>query len=220
MKSTKTYAEKKISRINVKETAERQFKDFIDSLKKKFGSVKEISAVVLFGSFARGDYSKRHSDIDVMIFLDKEKKNQSLEERVRKKIVELSLGMELPVHILFQYKSLEEEDKSLMKTIAKEGKVIFSRKMLVISDDVLGLKEFFLIKFDSAGVNPVIKNKLQRFLYGYIMKGKKYHGIVDDEKVISAGKGAVMVHQDLVKKVLLFVNGIGIKAAQKGKFYR
>lgn len=216
----KTYAEKKISKIDVEETIKEQFESLIVSLKKKLPSVKEINTVVLFGSFARGDYSIRHSDVDIMIFVDKEKKDTKLEEKIRKKVIDLSLGKELSVHPLFQYKSLEDEDKTLMQTIAKEGRVIFSRKTLVISNDILGLKEFFLIKFDSAGIKPVTKNKLQRFLYGYTMKGKRYQGIVDDDKVISAGKGAVIVHQDLVKKILLFVNGIGIKAVQKGKFFR
>jgi len=220
MKSSKTYAEKKISRINVEETIKGQFESLIVSLKKELSKIKEINAVVLFGSFARGDYSIRHSDVDIMIFLDKEKKDTNLEERIRKKVVGLCIDKELSAHTLFQYKILEEEDKSLMRTIAKEGKVILSRKTLVISDEVLGLKEYFLVKFDSAGVKPIIKNKLQRFLYGYTMKGKKYKGIVDGEKVISAGKGAVIVHQDLIKRILLFVNGIGIKAVQKGKFYR
>ncbi len=204
----------------MEETIKGQFESLIVSLKKELSKIKEINAVVLFGSFARGDYSIRHSDVDIMIFLDKEKKDTNLEERIRKKVVGLCIDKELSAHTLFQYKILEEEDKSLMRTIAKEGKVILSRKTLVISDEVLGLKEYFLVKFDSAGVKPIIKNKLQRFLYGYTMKGKKYKGIVDGEKVISAGKGAVIVHQDLIKRILLFVNGIGIKAVQKGKFYR
>ncbi len=66
----------------------------------------------------------------------------------------------------------------------------------------------------------MIKNKLQRFLYGHIIKGKRYRGIVDDEKVLSAGKGAIIVPQEMLKKVLLFAQKIGIEAFQKAKFYK
>ena len=82
------------------------------------------------------------------------------------------------------------------------------------------MRSLFLIKFDATNLKPIIKNKLQRFLHGYSVKGKKYKGIVDDETVLNAGKGAIIVPQEMLKKVLLFAQGIGVKAAQKAKFYR
>ena len=155
-----------------------------------------------------------------MVFLEVEEKDQKLEEKILKKVVNLNLGKELNVHTIFQYKKVEEEDKSLMLTIAKEGKVLFSKKTIMISGEVLGLKNYYLIKFETAKVKPVIKNKLQRFLHGYIIKGKRYQGIVDGEKVLSAGKGAIIVPEELLKKILLFAQNIGVKAVQKGKFYK
>ena len=220
MKSNKTYAEKKIAKIDVKETIQKQFKELVNSLEKELSKIKEINSVVLFGSFARGDYSVRHSDLDIMVFLEVEEKDQKLEEKILKKVVNLNLGKELNVHTIFQYKKVEEEDKSLMLTIAKEGKVLFSKKTIMISGEVLGLKNYYLIKFETAKVKPVIKNKLQRFLHGYIIKGKRYQGIVDGEKVLSAGKGAIIVPEELLKKILLFAQNIGVKAVQKGKFYK
>lgn len=219
MKSHKTYGEKKISKIDIKENLKQQLRDLMSLLKKELSKIKEINAVVLFGSFARGDYSIS-SDIDIMVFIDKIEKNQKLEEKIRKKNINLSLGKELSVHTLFQYKKLDEEDKTLMLTIANEGQVLFAKKTLIISDNILGLKSYFLIKFDTSNIKPVIKNKLQRFLYGYIIKGKRYKGIVDGEKVLNAGKGAIIVPGEMLKKVLLFAQGIGVKAAQKAKFYK
>ncbi|MFH1683099.1 MAG: nucleotidyltransferase domain-containing protein [Candidatus Woesearchaeota archaeon] len=220
MKSTKTYGERKISKIDPQEFLKQQFGLLIDILKKELPKFKEINATVLFGSFARGDYSLRHSDIDIMIFLNKLEEDRTLEEKIRKKIISLNLGQELNVHILFQYLRIGEEDKSLMLTVADEGKVIFAKETLVISNELLGLKSYFLIRFDTAQAEPVVKNKLQRFLHGYTIKGKKYIGIIDEERVLSAGKGAIIVPQELLKKVLFFAQQIGIKAVQKAKFYR
>lgn len=215
-----TYGEKKINKIDLKDSFKQQFEEIVILLKKELSKVKEINATVLFGSFARGDYSVRHSDLDVMIFIDENEMDKNLEEKIRQKIINLSLGKELVVHTIFQYKKLDEEDKSLMLTIANEGQVLFAKKTIIISNNILGLKSYFLIKFDTAKVEPVIKNKLQRFLYGYIIKGKRYEGIVDGEKVLNAGKGAIIVPEDMLKKVLFFVQNLGIKAVQKAKFYK
>ena len=215
-----TYGEKKIRKMDINAKLEEQFNSLMNSLKKELIKIEEISAVVLFGSYARGDYSLRHSDIDIMIFIDKDKKDLKLEEKIRKIIIKLSLDKDLSVHTLFQYKKIEEEDRSIMLTIANEGKVLFAKKTLVISDNILGLKGYLLIKFDTAGVKPVIKNKLQRFLYGYTIKGKRYKGIVNGETILNAGKGAIIVPEETFKKILHFSQSIGVKAVQKAKFYK
>lgn len=216
----KTYGEKKISRIDLKEVLKQQFNMLASSLKKELYKIKEINAVVLFGSFARGDYSVKHSDLDIMIFIDKIEKQPKLEEKILKKIINLNLGKEISMHTLFQYKKIEKEDKSLMLTIANEGRVLFAKKSLVLSKNILGLKNYFLIKFDVANTKPVVKNKLQRFLHGYTIKGKHYKGVVDEEAVLSAGRGAIIVPGTMLKKVLIFAQGIGVKAVQKAKFYK
>ncbi|MEW5897146.1 MAG: nucleotidyltransferase domain-containing protein [Nanoarchaeota archaeon] len=220
MKSLKNYGQKKLSEIDLNQATKKQFEELIISLKSELQKIEAVNALILFGSFARGDYSFRHSDLDLMLFLDKTEKDGKLEEELRKKILQLSLEKKINVHTLFQYKKIEEEDRSLMLTIGREGLVILARKSLVISNNLLGLKECYLIKFDTSGINPVSKNKLQRFLYGYKVKGKKYLGAVDGEKIIPAGKGAILVSGELVQKILLFSQQIGIKAVQKGRFYR
>lgn len=216
----KSYAEKKLEKIENIDIIKEQFEEIVIKIKRDMHKIKKINAVVLFGSFARGDYSARHSDIDIMIFLDEEKKDSKLEEKILNKIINLNLGKLISVHTLFQYKRVKTEDAGLLLTIAEEGRTLLSRKSIVISKDILGLKSIYLIIFDSKDVDQVMKNKLQRFLHGYIVKGKKYNGIVDNEKVISAGKAAIIVPKELLDKILLFADSIGIKAKQGGRFYR
>ena len=220
MKYNKNYGEKKLSKIDVDESTKTQFEKLIESLKKELSKINSVNALILFGSFARGDYSLRHSDVDLMLFLDKNEKDEKLEEDIRKRIIRQNLEMGFNIHTLFQYKKLEEEDQSLMLTIGKEGQVLFARKSLVISNNLLGLKEYILMRFEVAKIEQVAKNKLQRFLYGYKIKEKKYLGIIDEEKVFSAGRGAILVPQEMVQKMLILSQSIGVKAVQKGKFYR
>lgn len=214
------YAEKKLEKIKDSEIIKEQFEQIITKTKKELYNIKEIDAVVLFGSFARGDYSERHSDIDMMIFLDSKEKNTKLEEKIRKKIINIGLGKLVTVHTIFQYRRIEEEDKSLLLTIADEGKTIFSKKSIIINEDIVGLKSNYLIKFDTTAADQIKKNKLQRFLYGYKVEDKKYEGIVDGEKVISAGKGAIIVPQEMVSKIVLFAESIGVKAVKAGRLYK
>jgi len=219
MKS-KTYAQKKLCEIDIKETLEKQANLIISSLRKELQKIKEINSVVLFGSFARGDYSLKSSDIDIMVFLDREQKDAKIEAKVLNEVIKINLDKEITIHTLFQYKKIEDEDKSLMLTISTEGKVLFARKSIVISQNLLGLKDYYLIHFDTTNTSQVTKNKLQRFLYGYKVKDKKYNGIIDGETVFCAGRSAVLIPQNMLRKIQLFSKNIGVNAIQKGKFYR
>ncbi len=209
-----------MSKINVQENIVQQHEEFIGLIRKGLEPIPEINAVVLFGSYARGDYSLRHSDVDLMVFLDKEQKDLMLEEKIRRKVIEAGFGKELSPHVVFQYKTVEEDDKSLLVTIAREGKVLFARRTIIISQNQAGLTAYILVRFDTTGCAPVVKNRLQRFLYGYLVKGKRYRGIVDEQKVLSAGKSAIMVPEELYKKVLHLAQRIGVKAISKWRFYK
>ena len=83
----KSYAEKKLEKIKSLDIEKEQFEEIVLKIKRELCKIKKINAAVLFGSFARGDYSARHSDMDIMIFLDEEKKDSKLEETILKKII-------------------------------------------------------------------------------------------------------------------------------------
>ena len=92
-----------------------------------------------------------------MVFIDKADEDKELEEKILKKVIQMNIGKELDIHTIFQYKKIGEEDKSLMLTIADEGRVLFSKKTIIISKNLLGLKSCYLIKFETAKLNPVVK---------------------------------------------------------------
>ncbi|HLC71381.1 MAG TPA: nucleotidyltransferase domain-containing protein, partial [Candidatus Nanoarchaeia archaeon] len=54
-----------------------------------FPNLKEILVVFLYGSVARGDYSLRHSDLDLFIVL----KNKLVNEKVKERLDELILPL-------------------------------------------------------------------------------------------------------------------------------
>lgn len=84
----------------------------------------------------------------------------------------------------------------------------------------MGIRPYLLLRFNTTNLPPVKKNKLQRFLYGYKGKRKRYQGLVDGEQVISAGQGAIFVPEEMSKKILILAREMGIPVQQKGRFYR
>ena len=214
------YIEKKLKRVDVSDTVKAQFEEMVSSLGKLLYKFEKINAVILFGSYARGDYSVRHSDLDIMIFLDENEKDIGLESKILKKIMEINLGKLVSIHTVFQYKSVKEEDSSLLLTISNEGKTLFARKSVVINDKILGLKSYHIIVFDTSGLDQVKKNRLHRFLHGYSANGKKVKGLIDGEKVFAAGKGAIVAPEETANKVILFADKVGIKSKRAGKFYK
>jgi len=79
--------------------------------------------VILFGSHARGQ-AKEESDWDVLILIDKPKKNRSVEEIYRNEIFQLELELGEPIST-FIYSKKDWEKKyvltPLYQNIKKEG---------------------------------------------------------------------------------------------------
>ncbi len=69
-------------------------KDFILETRKVLGN--SIKKIILYGSYARGDYNK-NSDIDIMILIDLEdEKTEEIEER----LVDIAYEIELKTKVM------------------------------------------------------------------------------------------------------------------------
>jgi len=86
----------------------------ISKLVEKLKEIKEVRAVILFGSYARGE-QKPYSDIDICVFTEK-----NTDERIKEKILSysskefhLSIFWDLPLNFRFR--------------VFKEGKILFVR---------------------------------------------------------------------------------------------
>ena len=89
---------------------ERKISDIV----KKLKGIKDVKAVILFGSYAKGE-QKPYSDIDICVFTDK-----NVDEGIKEMILSysskdyhLSIFWDLPLNFRFR--------------VFKEGKVLFAR---------------------------------------------------------------------------------------------
>jgi len=183
------------------------FSGVVGELQKSFMTFKEILTVYVFGSAARGDYSKRHSDFDLFIVVKTDKAAVSLQERINKVIIPIGLKNGVKVHTEYQGTKIRKEDVSLIKKMIEEGKVIYSSGVFVFDSIQLGLKQYILYDIS-------LKNAPQKTLFSKILHGRKssyysgkkkvtksYSGIAEGSKIILVGRGAMMVESELRKEI-------------------
>ena len=222
-----TQLKKKLGEIVPLEKRKEKFHQALQEMVSILKKEKTISAVILFGSMARGDFSPLHSDIDLFVIIDEKKEVSSLEKELSMKAIGTGNKYKATIHLTFQYLKAKKEDQSLLRKLAGEGKVLYCKDILIISKELLGLKPFELIIFDTKDATQLQRTKFSRFLHGatlWYKKGgekviKKYSGIADNQSVFEAGKGALLISIDKVEKFQELAEEMGIKVKSKGLFY-
>ncbi len=223
-----TQLQKRWKEIEPLELRKEKFGQALKEVSSALQKHKKILVVILFGSVARGDFSPRHSDIDLFVFIDEKEPNQKLEQELNALAIGTGNKYKITIHLTFQYLQSTGEDQSLLKKIIQEGRVLFSRDILVISKDILGLKPYELIIFNTEKATQLQRTKFSRFLHGaslwYKKRGQKivrnYPGIIDRQTLFKAGRGALLIAADKVAKIQELAEEMGITVKSEGTFYR
>jgi predicted nucleotidyltransferase len=186
-----------------------------------FEAEKDIIAVYLFGSVARGDFSIRHSDLDLFVILDQRKPLSKTVKQMENTIKGIAFQEGVRAHLEFQGLEVNDEDRSLLRKVMEEGRLIFSRGFVAFDKYKIGLKPFLLYHFSV--INKENRARFSQILHGYTSfyykdttTGKKlskekilkeYKGIIDGRDIIEAGKGALLVAKEKEKYITkLFVD--------------
>jgi predicted nucleotidyltransferase len=150
-------------------------KDFEESLNfivSEFKKIKEILSIVLFGSYLRDDFSVKHSDLDLMIFIDKNKPNEILE--YEEKFYKISSKSKVKIHLTFIYKNETKESSLIRYNALKTGKIMFERKKIFFTKKDFDLEEVYLVNYDmrklSTSKKFIVKTSLT--------KSKKFSDLV------------------------------------------
>ncbi len=192
--------------------AEDALNEFVQELPK----IKEVIAVFLYGSLVRGEYSKRHSDIDLLMVINKKKIPSRLMDKIEMIVSQLNAKHKVRIHPEYQGLTIKEEDKSLLRKMFEEGKVIYSSGMLVFGNKQLGLKAYYIYTFRAKKrLNQI---KLSQALHGrksWYYKSKKkvvkhYPGIIDDKDIIEFGRGSLIVSLERKKHIEMLFEELGV----------
>lgn len=139
----------------------------IDRFVARIRNLPDLQAVVLFGSFARGDIDRR-SDIDLLLVIDREDLSSARSE-VAAILSELKPHREISPTLT----NLEDADASFLQNVFREGRVLHGK--LLLTPDHLALEPRALIAYDLAGKRAADKVQISRLVHGFRSK-KATHG--------------------------------------------
>jgi len=162
---------------------------------KELAEMKSLQAVILYGSFARGDVSPK-SDIDLLLVFDTREEARKQEARA----VEILTRARVKRIIIPTCVGIEEfhANPDLTFNILRDGKVLYKRIGVEMwpPAKVLGGRPMITYEFDLAGLSHQKKVKLNRVLYGTQVGKYAYKGLVEQRGGYKLGKGVIMVPAD------------------------
>ncbi len=188
-------------------SSKNKFDNTLSLLQKEFPLHKEIHVVYLYGSVSRGDYSLRHSDLDLLVVLSCNI-SKKIEEKIKNALVPVGLKNSVKIQTEFVGKKITEEDHSLLRKVIEEGKVLYARGTVVFDHLQLGLRQFIVYSYSLK--KSTQKSYFSKVLHGrkswYFDKGKKvvkeYPGIIDNNSIFELGRGALLVAKERQKDLI------------------
>ena len=151
-------------------------------------NISDLKAIILYGSFARGDYGPR-SDIDLVLITTKKESF----EYIQNAVISLELGRNIQPTIRTE-KELSETDSGLLQNIFLEGKTLFLREPLDLDVSMLlNLRPFLVYTFDLGKLDQKTKAKFNRAFYLRMHKDYKYPGVLNKMKAEKLASGCIMV---------------------------
>ncbi len=110
--------------INVSDkTRENALKEFVKSIKTKHGA--KIDRIILFGSYARGDYRKE-SDIDMLVIWKGDEIDgwNSLEREAVEVLFKYGSFISLKIISPNEYSAMKDMDLPFIRNVSAEGVVV------------------------------------------------------------------------------------------------
>ena len=167
---------------------EALIKDAVESLK----DLENLKAIILFGSYSRGEEDRR-SDIDLLVIIDSEQPKKYLKE-----VVERISKLDKEGIISPRLTNLKDYDPGFFQNVLREGKVLFGS--LVVDNKKLALRPYRLVNYDLSTLDNSKKVRISRRVYGYISKkgNKKYEykGLKDEEGIFVYPNSTVLIPED------------------------
>ncbi len=190
-----------------------------------FPNIKDILVVFVYGSVSRGDFSLRHSDLDLFIVLKKNVVNETVKEKLDKIILPIGYQEGVKIHPEYQGTEITYEDRTLVQKMIEEGKIIYSTGVFTFNHHLVGLKQYIIYDFSLKKAKR--KTMFSKLLHGrksWYWKGKEknvkeYAGIIDNKEIIELGTGTLMVQKDKEKNIKHIFDSFGVEYKLKKIVY-
>jgi len=161
-----------LKRDLVKKLADKRV---LKTITRELSGVKQVLAVILYGSYAREDYSVR-SDVDLFMIIDNKIDRSIIEDKII--ALENRTGRSIQPTIRTR-KEVKETDSGLLQNIFQEGKILYLREPLEIKTSLLlKQKPFILFTFKLKNLSQKEKVRFNRRLYSQEKKKYEYQGLL------------------------------------------
>lgn len=172
----------------------------------RLSAIKDLKAVILYGSFARGDYGPR-SDVDLMLITTKKETIEELQDA----IISLEIGRSVQPVIRTE-KELSETDSGLLQNLFLEGKILFLRGPLDLDvSALLQLKPSLVYTFDLGNLDQKAKAKFNRAFYPRMRENYNYPGVLAELQGKKLASGCVMAPFSQKKAIEKFFKSQKVK---------
>ena len=175
----------------------------IKELGREIGEIKGVQAVILYGSYARGDFDEG-SDVDLLIVFQDP---QSLKHGWRSA---MKITAKRNIFIQAVIMAVNElRSSALLSSILREGKILYSTQ----SFNLLGLakfKPYALITYNLSKMSPNRKIKCIQTLYGRKSGKYTYKGVLTQLNGLKIGRNSLMIPFENIAKLTDFLDKEGI----------
>ncbi len=175
---------------------------------RKLSRENEVKSIIVYGSFARGDYGPK-SDIDLFIIIDNEEKKKELQDRIIE--LETEIGKSIQPTIRTK-KEMRQTDFGLLQNVFREGKILYLKESLDISSSLLlREKPYIIYTFNLRELKQNEKARFNRVLYAR-KKGKySYKGLLEKIGGKKLTSGCVIIPYTKKENMEKLLNKFNIK---------
>ena len=159
-------------------------------LREGLEEIRDVGAVILFGSVARGKAGEK-SDIDLMVVPLKPIDPGSLRRKVNEVLIRIERDNRLPLSFSSVIHN-GDEDPNFLWEVARDGIVLFSRTEMFLGK-IKKMIPRALISYTYKGLSGAEKKRLQRYLF----ENKSGPGIDRNDRREYLAPGVVML--DIVR---------------------
>jgi len=173
--------------------------------------INDVRAIVLYGSFARGDFGPK-SDMDLFIVTGK----KDTIEKVEKEIVRLEreIGNDIQPTIRTM-EELEKTDSGLLQNVFQEGKVLYTKEPLEIpAVSLLEQKPYIIFSFNLNGLNQKQKAVFNRELYEQTKGKYTYKGLLKELGGEKVSPGCIIIPYSKEEVLFNFFKKYRVKFTQ------
>lgn len=175
---------------------------------KQLSTIDDVKTIIVYGSFARGDYGPK-SDIDLFMLTTKPETTEKIQDSVMELESKIGRGIQPTIRT---EKELKKTDTGLLQNVFQEGKIVYLREPLDISvSSLLKQRPYVIYTFQLNNLSQKNKARFNRELYKRTHEKYAYKGFLQEIGGEKLSSGCVLISYNKKKRIEKFFNKFKVK---------